>query len=608
MNKETGLHLRYVFFTLFILLQVFFILFGDYNYGLGGFENIRHFQIARFSVDQPAVYFNNYGNPLFTLFLSPFAHFGFKVARSLNLIISVLILLVTLKIADRVNGKNQLIVIVLAGFAPVYFFLSTSCLPALLFSLLLMVAVYFFTEEKYGFSAFTASFLPAVYPGGGWLLPVFAGIFLLNKNFRPLFLLLAGSLIFSIAGYFSTGNVGWLFASPAGVPDTPRGESLSFIFGAPLLLFVIFGLAVWILDLRKKFSISNGNFIMFFLLAGSFLLIALPVLFPGARYQPEYISVALVPLAALIGGRAAGFLFLKMKNKSLVNAVLAVFAFTQAALLFSENQFALSLDSKDELIKKAAIYLRFNEPNAKIFFFNPLLPWFLETDPADTSKLVLISEKTNITEKMGQEDVLVWDTEFGKNKTGIVLNELENDSMLFAEEAFYLHDKTVPVSETDACVRIFKKTEKGKSTRGVSDYYTRTLSFEDYLDPRVKEIGGIKMWELDSTQEYSPNLVLTPDLFEQKEMLDFSISVGYKAEQPLVKGQALLVLSIINEGKNIYYNSGYIISQGNIRDEFQIKTTIHADIPLASKILIYVWNKGRKHLFIENLKVEVKSY
>jgi Cu/Ag efflux protein CusF len=142
----------------------------------------------------------------------------------------------------------------------------------------------------------------------------------------------------------------------------------------------------------------------------------------------------------------------------------------------------------------------------------------------------------------------------------------------------------------------------------VSDTYQQDLSFENYLDERVKEVDGLKVWELDSSQEYSPNIVLTTEVIKKYEILEATVTLRYKALQALNANETMLVFSAENEGKSIRYEKADLVSAVDDFQELQLNVKMDANIPDKSRMLIYVWNNGKKKVLIEKIKVELKSY
>jgi len=160
MGKISQKHLIYTFFTSYILLQFYFLLFSESAYGYGGADNITHYQIAKYAFSRPELFLDLWGKPVFTTLLAPFTLFGFLTAKAFNLIVAVVTLWLSAKIAKRLFPGSELFVIVLIAFSPVYFQLAVSCLTEILFSFILVAAVYLFIQNRFVFSAVVLSFLP----------------------------------------------------------------------------------------------------------------------------------------------------------------------------------------------------------------------------------------------------------------------------------------------------------------------------------------------------------------------------------------------------------------------------------------------------------------
>jgi hypothetical protein len=94
---------------------------------------------------------------------------------------------------------------------------------------------------------------------------------------------------------------------------------------------------------------------------------------------------------------------------------------------------------------------------------------------------------------------------------------------------------------------------------------------------------------------------------KQYKNFDLTVNLNYRSIQPLNPAEVLLVFSAENEGKNLRYEKADLITEGNKWEEMQLKVKMPASIPASSKILIYIWNKDRKHLFVENITVEIES-
>ena len=614
MIEKNVQQLRYIFFTSFILLQVFIILFSNYNFGIGSLEDIKNYQAARFSFLHPNLFFDLHETPLYRIIISPFTLLGFRISRSLNLILSVFILFFTLEIAEHLYGRKSLFLIFLIAFSPAYFFVSSSCLPELLFGFLLVAGLYLFTKNRVFLSSIVISFIPVVYVEGFLILLPFLTIMLFIKSYHSIPLLLSGVLVFLLAGYFVFGDFLWFFSQHLGSRETVTTGTLGFLykvnfaFGPSLLIMFTIGLCLLVYNLFKKFTFSDKNKAFYLLVATNILIVLVIGFWLEAKTKFNIILVSAVPLFAIISGNTLNFIKEKVTSKKAMNTIFSAMVVLQVLFLLLSGHFHFKLNESDRLIKRGANYIRYNEPNEKVFYSNPIFTYFFNIDPYNTTKSELFSEERQIANEMSWNDILVWDSEYGGGKYNINLSTLENDPNLEKLEAFYLHDKTIEVDENDKSLQIFKKLKGGKTEIIISDTYERTLSFEDYLDPRVKKVDGIKAWEVDSLQLYSPGIELTRDVIERKEFLNFDVTLNYKSMNSVEKANVAFVFSIINEGKNIYYESKFLDMADTQWKESKLNVTIPADIPRFSSIRAFVVNRDKKQILIQNIKIKIRSH
>lgn len=623
MGKISEKQLLYIFFTTFILLQVFFLLFGESAYGYGGADNIAHFQIAKYSFKYPELFLDLWGKPVYTALLAPFAVIGYKVAKAFNLIVAVITLFLSSKIAKKLFPGSSLITIVLIAFAPVYFLLAITCLTEVLFSLVLVAAVYLFIKNRFVLSAVVLSFIPFVRSEGIVLLPVFALAFFLQRSSRSILFLAVGAVFYSIIGYFVFGDILWtIHKQPYSLGESIYGSGSIFhfvknsntIFGIPLLILIVAGLIYWGFDVIKNFSLRSQNTILFIIIAGSWITFFAAhsyVWWKGTGGSLGLIRVmgGIIPLAALTGMKIFDLVSGKLKNKNISYGIFSVFAVLQVVLMFTQNNLLLKADPTEQLIEKSADYIRFNEEGKKVFYFNPLLIHYLDIDPYDITKCNWwVADKQQPSNTLEWGDLLVWDAHFGPNEGGVQLENLEKDPYLQKIKSFYPLEKVTVLGGYDYSVQIYKKTPNKTDSLVITGNYEQVLSFESYLDERVKEVEGIKVWELDSSQEYSPNIVLSADVVKRYEILEATVTIKYKALQSLNADETMLVFSAENDGKSIRYEKADLVSAVSGFQELQLNVRMDANIPDKSRMLIYVWNNGKKKVLIEKIKVELKSY
>jgi hypothetical protein len=207
-------------------------------------------------------------------------------------------------------------------------------------------------------------------------------------------------------------------------------------------------------------------------------------------------------------------------------------------------------------------------------------------------------------------DIIIWDAHFGSNEGGVQLENLQKDSLLEEVKTFLPVEKIQVLGGYNYSIRIFKKVANklGLEATKVTNKIEKVLSFEEYSVPEVVTVDGTKVWEMKSTQEYSPNIVFSIKEIMRYELLEFNLTLQFKALEPLVKDEALLVFSVENENTHLRYEKEDLISKGTDWQSVTMTIKMPASIPESSKIGIYVWNKDKKRFYIKSLIVNASSY
>jgi ABC-type cobalt transport system substrate-binding protein len=623
MGKLSEKHLLYGFLSAYILLQFFLLLFSESAYGYGGADNIAHYQIARYSFKYPELFLDLWGKPVYTALSAPFAQLGYGAAKTFNLVISVITLLISARAAHKLFPESSFFTVVFIAFTPVYFLLTISCLTEILFSFVLVAAVYLFLGKRFVLAAIVLSFIPMVRSEGVVILPVFAIALFLSRSYRFIPFLLTGTVLYSFIGYFVFGDILWLVNKlPYSMGESLYGSGSLFrfvnqspsIFGIPLLLLIIAGLFIWGTGILKNFSLQKPNTILFILIAGSWIAYFAAHSYvwwkgTGGSLGLTRVMAGIVPLAVLTGMKFFEFVSQKIKSKYITYSIFSALAVFQIIMLFARHNLMLNADPTEQLIKKSTDYIRFNEEGEKVFYFNPLVIHYLGLDPYDTEQCNWwVADKQQPSNTLDWGDLLVWDAHFGPNEGGVQLENLENDPYLKEVKAFYPLEKITVLGGYDYSVQVFKKSETKDDTLTISDTYKRVQSFEDYIDERVLEVEGLKVWKLDSHQEYGPTIAIAPDVLVRYDILEASATLNYKTLEPIISDEVMLVFSVEHNGQSLRYEKTDVVSGGNNWEQLELNVKMPANIPASSKILVYIWNKDRKHLLMEKLTVELKSY
>lgn len=619
MLNDTKRHVYYITLTAMVLIQFFLLLFNGDSFV--GADNLNNFQIARYSFKYPVLFLDLSGNPVYSTLLTPFTLLGYNTAKAFNLIVAVLTLVITAKLSDKLFKGSSNYAIILTAFSPVYFFLMITCFPEVLFSLFTVGAIYLFCKNKFYSSAILLSFIPFICFDGVLLFPVFAIAFLMKRNYWPILFLSLGIVFYTLIGLFAFGDWLWILHK---FPSTVKQhvfesgslfqliKNSSIIFGVPFLLLLVLGLIYWVIQIIRDFSFKNEQVVLFFLITGGWLVYFVAhgyQLWKGNDRSLGFIHVfgAVIPLAALTAVKGIQFISEKIKDKRIFNGIILLFVLAQVFLLFNSFDLPKKVSSVEELLKKSTKYIKQADITGKVYYFDPEIIFQLGIDPYNRSKCNLgINDTTLPSNSMEWGDLLVWDSKFGP-KDGIVpLENIEKDPFLKKMESFYLPEKIKGMGGCDYSVQIYKKSFRN-DTVTISNNYTRVLSFENVVDTRVIEDDGYKAWKLDSCQDYSPTISLSPDVVKRYETLELEVTLDYKALQLLNKNQVLLVFSAENDGKILHYQCADLVFSGSDWKQLQLNIKIPANIQ-TSKMLAYIWNKDRKQVLMKSLIVNVKSY
>jgi len=174
-------------------------------------DSILHYLYAKYAPVQPELYFNHWAKPLYVLLASPFAQFGFVGVKIFNVLVTLLTIFFTLKITQKLEIKNAILVSIIFICSPLYFILTFSGLTEPLFALFISISTYTALNNKFILTCIIISFLPFVRSEGLIILSVFAFYFLVKKEWKMLPLLLFGHIAYSIAGYFIYHDLFWVF-------------------------------------------------------------------------------------------------------------------------------------------------------------------------------------------------------------------------------------------------------------------------------------------------------------------------------------------------------------------------------------------------------------
>ena len=429
-------------------------------------DSITHFLFSKYAFLHPENFLNHWAKPLFVLLSAPFAQFGFVGIKLFNCCIAALTAWYCYKVAKKLNYKNAWLVAVFLCFTPGYFIHIFSGLTEPLFSLIIILGVYWLLDNRLSLALCTISFLPFVRSEGLVIICVFAFYLLVNKQFRYLPLLLMGHIFYSVAGIFYYHDLLWVFTKiPYSDSSGKYGSGnlshfiiqFNYIIGIPL--YVLFGLGL----VKKIIGFFAGkksdlNKISIFgaetlLIYGSFLafFIAHTLFWYFGIFESlglKRVLVCIVPLAVIIALK--GFNFITgLFNQTVLGyySVAIVFAGYVIVFPFIPNPAAvnwkrdLSLSADQILINDANRYIQLNslEKNTFMYYTHPYISLLMNRDPFDKKYNQELKNLGN--EKRPAHYLIIWDNWFSLLENGVRLEQLNADHKLKQLKSFQTIDK-----------------------------------------------------------------------------------------------------------------------------------------------------------------------
>ena len=613
----------YLALSIIVLIQVYLLLFNGETYG--GADNIQHFQIAKYAFKYPELFLDLWGKPVYTGILAPFTLLGYKAAKGVNLLLAVCTLILTGKLSQKIFKDSSLFTILLIAFSPVYFFLMVTCLTEVLFSLVLVSAVYLFYKNKFALSAIVLSFIPFVRSEGLVLFPIFALVYILRKSYWPILMLSVGTVLFSLIGFFAFSDLLWiLHRFPYSMGESVYGsgslfhfvKSSPFIFGVPFLIFLILGLLYWLYQIFRNFSLKDENLILFIVIAGSWMgyFAAHSYVWwkgTGGSLGLTRVIGAVIPLAALTAVKGFEFISEKLKDKRISIGIISFLIVAQVFLLFRRNELPLKKDPIEKLIEASSDYLKQSPVTGKVYYFNPEFIFQLGIDPYNQSKSNWgIGDKMQPSNSMGEGDILIWDAHFGPNEGGVVLDNLMNDPHLQLIKSFLPIERIKVLGGFDYGIYLFKKVEQ-KIVQEKKQLIERDLNFSNLDGNHLELVDGKKMLKMDAGMEFSPAIQVPVSEIQAKDYIEISALLNFTPQEQISADAVLLVFSVDVDHKSVSYNKLDLMTKtsGELKSEnivFPLK--LSANFPEGAVMNLYIWNKDRKRLLVSDLKLSINGY
>jgi len=623
-NKRT----TYFILLLGFIAGIFLIFFTQNSYG--GADSIQHYSLARWGWKYPHLLFNNWGKPLFTILISPFAQFGFIGVQIYNLFLGLSTALLIWKIAHVLNFKNAELSALLVIVTPVYFVLMFTSLTEVTFSFFLVLTILLFLKKKYYYSAIIFSFLPLIRTESIVLIPLFTTAFILKKRFLPIVFFSTGFWIISLIGYQTYDDYWWLINKMpySGSAKDIYGSGTIYhfisnssdhraILGKLLGLLFIVGTIISIINWVQKdrFSLSN-SFYFLLLVPGSFLVFFAAhsfVWWQGIGNSLGLLRVigSVTPLAALTALLSINLAIDFINKQIRVSGVIFGYLLLIAIFIFGINDYfsSFKVSEPQKVIDKAASYIKENNLlDQKIYYFNPYTAYKLGIDPYNKTKSyrgVANIEKPSLG--IPDSSIIIWDAHFGPNEGRVSLEALQSQKSLHTIKIFKPEIPFKVLGGHNYEVHIFMKDID------LLDELITSFSFDFEKDRNCStnnSHSGVKSQHLSSNMNYSQGInSYFQDMFHT--LSDYNVTInGYIFLNETLKKELPLVCTVQNEIKTTYYKTydlrNQLIKVGEW-NYFEYSFVINNVTSLNELLKVYIWNKHKQDFYLDDLNFIVEK-
>jgi len=515
-------------------------------------DGLQHFAIARESWNDHTLFLDHWGKPLFILFSSTFAQFGFNGYVCFNILVYALSCLIAFKILEHYQTP-KLISIFLPWILITIPDYSNSVIGGMtepLFGILLLTLFWLALQRKWVWFALIASFLPFARSEG--MLVVIAAVpyLLLFKQWKILPLLTCGFLVYALLGWWLIDQPMWYFENDPYPEISPYGSGnwYQYIeysdqhFGVILKLLTpiaLFGFWVW----KHKGTKSDLFHVLFF--SGIYIgIIAIHSYLwanglRGALGLSRLGLLGLLPFMVILG-IAIGYVLRELHV--LVHA--AVSLLMTFAIIKETRELSLptKCDSSQLALKEASDFIAQHEHEAKIiYYFHPLIVHFQGKTTKEKSRKYqqrFIYLKQDAISVFKPGDIIVRDFKFGGVEQGLDFDELKKYPWIVPVKRFFAKDYYSGTSSELKAVIIYEVMNQKTFDPIRWEQNNKKISYKNvpkvYTTP--KEVKD-EYYNLDTT-------FTLPKLSGAQQELFMTADVSIKGNDP--------VFLIFDEGNGFY--------------------------------------------------------
>ncbi len=600
----------------------------------GETDSIAHYQLARYAFKYPEYFLNHWGKPLFTILASPLAQFGYSGAVVFNLICGLFSAWFAYLIAKRLEYRHAWAAIIFTVFTPLYLIIMFTSLTEILFSLVLISAIYLFISKRFVWSAIAISLIPFARTEGVMFVVLFIPSFLLIKQYKALPFLLTGFVFFGLTGLPQYHDFFWFFTKmPYSINSSSLYGSGSFwyyfgmlgeIMNYPLIILVITGLIFIAWNLIRK-GVNNLHDIkyvtLYFLIIPSIFGFILAQSFLwwkglGVLASNRFIA-CILPLVSIISLIGFEWIMEKAKSIRIIYFSLGVFIISIVVYKpFTHNHLPMKTGINFAVMQDLTTWLKTTPySNRKAFYSDPMYPFYMNLDPSDPDRCfrAYSYENEDPSALMKPGELLIWDAQFTGFEGHLPFDSLMKNNNFRLLNIFTPIESFTIIGGEKYKLAVFMKAPRDTTRNVYKQFYFN--DFEGSLpENNAKQITSRFSYSGNHSFQISPDCIYSPSAEGKLKSLPGVSNISLRASVRILnpsateKGNILLVLSIEEPGHKVYkYNAVKDSESSNKPGEwFEIKFTdvISHNIPVDGSYKVYVWYTGKNNIYIDDLTLD----
>ena len=269
----------------------------------------------------------------------------------------------------------------------------------------------------------------------------------------------------------------------------------------------------------------------------------------------------------------------------------------------------------EQLLGEVCEYLQQNGLDKhKIFYFSTYIPFKLGIDPYDQALSAEgLPPVSRISDDLPDSSIIVWDSHFGPNEGRTPLNRLFDDAGLTFLKVFNSQNGSRVMDGFNYSVCIFQKKEpiRKESRIRTNDFEDKEGKDSSFYSHDFAHSGSYSL-KMDSLIQFSPAFRISYHELNKNKYNRCRVEVWVYPVHPLSEIPCSLVINFENKGRAIKYQAYNLdnpLNSKKLRLNHWNRIEVNYFVPKpqhkSDQLVIYVWNRGKKVIYFDDLKVEL---